>query len=250
MAGRPDVDEPWGYILCATPRTGSTYLCSLLASTGVLGRPESYFREQDEVAWATRFGLETEGHRVQDHPCFVDAVREAASTENGVFGSRIMWGSIERLVEGIGRERLVSDSATLQAALGRLAFVHLVRDDVVGQAVSWARAEQSGYWQQGDVVRSAVAPDVARMLGLVETIEDHNGSWQAWFTANAITPCVLTYEALTSDPRATVTTIADLVGVTVPPAWRPGTAHHRQADQVNADWSDLLRSALETRDRS
>jgi LPS sulfotransferase NodH len=45
------------YLLCGTPRTGSTLLCNLLASTGVAGRPESYFREPDEPMWAKRFGV-------------------------------------------------------------------------------------------------------------------------------------------------------------------------------------------------
>jgi len=52
-------EPPRSYVLCGTPRTGSTLLCGLLRSTGVLGRPESYFREPDEVAWAARFGLAT-----------------------------------------------------------------------------------------------------------------------------------------------------------------------------------------------
>ncbi|WP_325598976.1 Stf0 family sulfotransferase [Nocardioides sp.] len=242
------MDGSTGYILCATPRTGSTFLCSLLASTGVLGRPESYFREPDEVAWATRFGLETAGNQVRSYEAFVDSVRDAATTENGVLGARIMWGSLDRLVGGIGRARRQSDSTTLQAALGPLAFVHLVREDVVGQAVSWARAEQSGYWHQGDVIRRPVAPDVARMVALVKTIQDHNASWQAWFATNDLRPCVLTYEALTSDPGAAVGAIADLVGATIPPAWRPGIVHRKQADEVNAEWAELLRSALGNED--
>ena len=96
-------EEPRSYVLCGTPRTGSTLLCGLLASTGVLGRPESYFREPDEVAWATRFGLATEGGHVRDYRAFVDAVRRAGTSSNGVFGVRIMWGSLERVVAGLGR---------------------------------------------------------------------------------------------------------------------------------------------------
>jgi LPS sulfotransferase NodH len=48
---------PSSYLLCGTPRTGSTFLCSLLASTGVAGRPESFFREPDERWWAERLGV-------------------------------------------------------------------------------------------------------------------------------------------------------------------------------------------------
>src|SRR5690349_13000702 len=33
----------WSYIVCATPRSGSTLLCELLKDTGVAGRPEEYF---------------------------------------------------------------------------------------------------------------------------------------------------------------------------------------------------------------
>jgi hypothetical protein len=32
-----------GYMICATSRTGSNYLCQLLASTQVLGNPLEYF---------------------------------------------------------------------------------------------------------------------------------------------------------------------------------------------------------------
>ena len=44
-------------LICATPRTGSTLLCGLLASTKVAGHPESYFREPDEQLWAARWGI-------------------------------------------------------------------------------------------------------------------------------------------------------------------------------------------------
>jgi trehalose 2-sulfotransferase len=37
------------YVVCATPRSGSTLLCALLAGTGVAGRPEEYF----ECLWRT-----------------------------------------------------------------------------------------------------------------------------------------------------------------------------------------------------
>ena len=31
------------YLVCATPRSGSTLLCHLLSQTGLAGRPEEYF---------------------------------------------------------------------------------------------------------------------------------------------------------------------------------------------------------------
>ncbi|HMF66717.1 MAG TPA: Stf0 family sulfotransferase, partial [Phyllobacterium sp.] len=34
------------YVICGTPRSGSTLLCDLLESTGIAGRPASYFRSE------------------------------------------------------------------------------------------------------------------------------------------------------------------------------------------------------------
>jgi LPS sulfotransferase NodH len=45
------------YLICGTPRTGSTLLCGLLRDTGIAGRPESYFRLQGEQSWADRWHL-------------------------------------------------------------------------------------------------------------------------------------------------------------------------------------------------
>ncbi len=165
---------PRSYVLCGTPRTGSTLLCSLLYSTGVLGRPESYFREPDEVAWATRFGLATEGGHVRDYRAFVSAARSAGTSDNGVFGVRIMWGSLERVIEGLGGVPGESDLPILEEALGPLTFVHLRREDIAAQAVSWCRAEQTGYWQQGDVVAREPHQDIARMGLLMETIREQH----------------------------------------------------------------------------
>lgn len=46
-----------GYIICGTPRTGSTLLCGLLASTKMAGDPHSFYRRQDIADWAEEWGL-------------------------------------------------------------------------------------------------------------------------------------------------------------------------------------------------
>jgi len=49
--------------------------------------------------------------------------------------------------------RAGADLDLLTAAFGPARFVHLWRDDTLAQAVSWVRAEQTNYWQQGDCTR-------------------------------------------------------------------------------------------------
>lgn len=234
----------WGYIICGTPRTGSTFLCHLLASTGVLGHPESYFREPDEATWARRFDLRVEGQRVHDYHLFARAVRDSATTPNGVFGARIMWGSIPRIRQGLDPEDDQSDLAALQDAFGPLRFVHLQRRDTVGQAVSWARAEQTGYWQQGDSVHTNPKPDVAQMVQIVRTIKAHNAAWRSWFDRHGIEPYELDYAELTTKPSMVLGEIAALVGLSRVPSWRRDDLSQRQADLISEEWSALLRAAL------
>ncbi len=235
---------PTGYILCSTPRTGSTLLCSLLSSTHVLGYPESYFREPDEDAWARRFALPTVGQRVRDYQAFVQAARDAATTANGVFAARIMWGSIQRMAAGLEKSSGQTDRAILEEALGRLTFVQLTRDDVVAQAVSWARAEQTGYWQHGDTVSRWPEPDLQQMTDLVGIIRAHTSSWRAWFASNGIEPRELSYEQVVAEPRIAVEGIAARLQVDVPADWRPPSTHVKQADETNERWGTLLRAAL------
>lgn len=235
------------YLLCGTPRTGSTMLCSLLSSTGMLGRPESYFRQPDEALWAQRVGVAAEGTRVHDYDycTFVQAVQAMATTGNGVFAARIMWGSIGPIVERLGASQGESDVSRLEQTFGPLTFVYLRREDVFAQAASWARAEQTNFWQQGDVALREPKEDLAQMKNLLRTIVEHNGAWQSWFDSHGVQPHLVTYEQLAHDSRGVVEGIAARIGVGLPATWQPVSPHRRQADEINHRWATALRAALD-----
>jgi trehalose 2-sulfotransferase len=198
----------------------------------------------DEVAWATRFGLATEGGRVRDYLAFVNAALSAGTSNNGVFGVRIMWGSLERMMEGLGQVPGKPDLLILEEALGPLTFVHLRREDIAAQAVSWCRAEQTGYWQQGDVITQEPHQDIAHMRMLMETIWKHNAAWQAWFDAQGVEPHTVTYEQLVGDRRRVIQGIAAKLAVELPSNWRPQSLHRKQADELNRAWADALRTSM------
>jgi trehalose 2-sulfotransferase len=156
------VSSTTSYLLCGTPRTGSTLLCSLLSSTGIAGHPDSYFRGPDEQAWADELGVPARAGRALDYAEFIAAVRECATSDNGVFGARV--------IDGLARGSARPDVEVLQEAFGPLTAIHLRRQDTVAQAVSWARAEQTGYWQEGDVARAKAQLDLDLLAELVRTI--------------------------------------------------------------------------------
>ena len=220
---------PSSYLLCGTPRTGSTFLCSLLASTGVAGRPESYFREADEQSWAQRLGVTG-----ADFAGFVAAVSAAGRTPNGVFAARVMWGSIEHVVARLPPAG--GDLAALERALGPLRLVHLSREDTVAQAVSWTRAEQTGYWQQGDDRQGLPQLDLDRIDATVRTVRAFERAWSGWFDQQSVVPLRVTYERLVRDPGGTVRRILAYLSLDAPPGWEPDSPHQKQADELNAAW--------------
>ena len=91
------------YFVCGTPRSGSSLLLGLLESTGVAGRPQAYFREPDEPLWADRWQVPHSADGGFDYADYLRAALAAGRTENGVFGAKLMWGTLDELVVKLGR---------------------------------------------------------------------------------------------------------------------------------------------------
>ncbi|GAB3435645.1 Stf0 family sulphotransferase [Flindersiella endophytica] len=225
-------------------------LCGLLRSTGVAGRPESYFRLPNEQDWADRWQLARDADGRFGYDDYVRAAIADGSTPNGVFGGRVMWGTLDEMVAKLAvvHPELAGARAgldLLERAFGRTRFVHLRRDDTVAQAVSWARAEQTKFWQDGDTALDGREPryDFEQIDLLVRTIEEHNAAWRAWFADAGVEPYVVRYEDLTADPAAVTRGILDFLDLVLPAGCELVPGHRRQADQVNDDWIARYRAA-------
>jgi LPS sulfotransferase NodH len=235
----PKLTRAGAYLICGTPRTGSTLLCGLLRATGVAGRPESYFRRPDEQAWADRWRLPRGAGGSFDYRDYARAAVAEGSTANGIFGARVMWGTLEEMVAGLGvahPEIAGDDLALLTTAFGPLRFVHIRREDTLAQAVSWARAEQTGHWQDGDPVAREPQFDADQIAALVRTVDAHNAAWRRWFAEVGVRAHVVRYEDLVTDMATVLRDVLAFLGLE-PPPWHvvvPG--HRRQADEVNAEW--------------
>ncbi len=227
------------YLICATPRSGSTLLCGLLESSGVAGHPASYFNRASLPDYADDWRLARDG-RIDD--AYVRAALAAGTTPNGVFGGRIMAETLPELIGDLAAADpgpAVTDVELLSARLGRLRFVHLRRRDVAGQAVSWAKALQTHFWHPGEAVQPGGHDpryDEELIGRLVAAIEKFEADWTRWFAAHSIVPCEVAYEELAADPLRTAHKVLHCLGLQVPPDQRLVIGHRRQADQVNADW--------------
>lgn len=251
------------YIICATPRTGSTLLCDMLRRTGVAGQPNSFYREVSVDAWAKEWGLT--GFGPQSDAAFNKSYLEAALREGeggtGVFGMRLMRENVRDMSARLGTlyPALTQDRARFEAALGPTAYIHLSRSDKVRQAVSYVKATQTGLWHKApdgselERLKPSEAPvyDFDEIQRALHAFERDDAEWPDWFSGHNIEPYQVSYESISSDPAMVVVGILDHLGLdpSLADGMAPGVA--KLADQVSDDWvarfhADSTAEAAET----
>ena len=158
------------YLVCATPRSGSTLLCEMLRETGRAGVPLEHFeilRHSSLPRQPREYFQDLDSPRVIERLAPVEAgtvSAEAAedwwarilaegSTDNGVWGGKIMWGHTDdfvaraRELPGLAGADL---DAVLAELLGEPQVVFVSRRDKAAQAVSLWRAVQTQSWRSGE----------------------------------------------------------------------------------------------------
>lgn len=242
------------YIICATPRSGSTLLCDLLHDTGVAGNPHSFFRRQDYAEWAEEFNVPVAhwSGRQDFDQAYRDAVLVYGTGSTSVFGMRLMWESLADLSNRLDSffPGQASDSARFTSAFGPLVYIHLSRDDKIAQAVSRRKAEQTGLWHvdSDGTERERVKPgqaatyDADALMQLVTELEDQDAAWGRWFARQDVVPLSITYEMLASAPQASLALILSALGQApaIAETVEPRTA--RLADNESREWAARLRS--------
>jgi trehalose 2-sulfotransferase len=248
------------YLVCATPRSGSTLMCEMLARTGVAGRPEEYF----EALRATgRPRQPREYFAGIEDPGVLDllpatpppaptrepfeqrlrAVMREGTTPNGVFGAKLMWGHQAdlqarlRTLPGLAR---LGPAQRLAAVLGDVRYVHVRRDDVVAQAISLWRAVQTSAWRAEEENGHEPRYSFGGVDHLVRMLVSHDRGWRRWFARHGVVPLELHYEQIAADPPSAVRRTLEHVGVE-PEGPLPEPALRRQADEVSEAWAEAYR---------
>ncbi|WP_192259284.1 Stf0 family sulfotransferase [Mesorhizobium caraganae] len=236
------------YIMCGTPRTGSTLLCGLLASTRTAGDPHSFYRRQDIAEWAKEWHLpHPDTMSAHDFDvAYLQAAIRAGKSGTAIFGLRLMRENLDELsaiLDGIFPD-LPSDKARFEKAFGRVLYIHLSRENKLAQAVSLIKAEQTGLWHiapDGTEIERVAPPqkpryDFERIQHELAKLEAYDAAWNTWFAEQGIMPLRIGYERLSSDQAATLMAICAALGVQAPNAEdvKPGVA--KLSDATSLDW--------------
>jgi LPS sulfotransferase NodH len=244
------------YVICASPRSGSTLLCRGLEATGRAGAPAEYFDRRPEVLryWHHRLGARPQA-------TYADTIIAATSTPNGVFGAKTHWTTFgdmrELLSEGAAPHRHVAEiesvDALLRARFPTVRYIWLSRRNKVAQAISHYRAARSGVWEivteedRGERRRSdLVRFDHDAIAHCVALAWAYDRGWQRYFAANRLAPMRIWYEDLVSTYDVTirrVLTNLELPHTDLPPI-EPSLA--RLADAKSAAWEAQFRATAAT----
>jgi LPS sulfotransferase NodH len=258
------------YLVCATPRSGSTLLCELLGATGTAGRPLEHFavlRHSGHPRQPREYFEGADDPRVLERlpaPCPPRAEREAEPAEawwrriladgrtpNGVWAGKLMWGHVADLVaraqalDGLGGADL---DRVLDALLGEVRLVHVTRPDTVAQAVSLWRAVQTQAWRLPDA--GGDPPDRAAYVfagidHLRRQLEAHDDAWRRWFAASGRDVLAISYDELGADPRGTAQRVLNALGLPADGVPEPGI--RRQGDDRSRAWAERYRDESGTR---
>jgi trehalose 2-sulfotransferase len=207
-----------GYVICTAPRSGSNWFGQILSSTRVLGNPLEYFNAP--------------GRRRISDPDFpgrprdqVQRVLTSGRTANGVYGVKLFAVQF----------RKVSRSIRLTQELPSLHFVRLVRRDVLGQAISWARALQTEQYRGTQEARGAAIYNRRAIARQLADILDEYRAWAGYFARTGPPAAELVYEDLIADSQGGVDRIAALFGVTAALSLE-SVDLHVQRDALSEDW--------------
>jgi LPS sulfotransferase NodH len=218
------IDLSRAYVVCSTQRCGSTYLCQLLASTGVAGNPEEYFEARAETGSPPHpgyflAGLPRTGAGIRDDVRPTDAPEYSdlrsvdgweehldrtfrlGTTDNGVFGVKLMWNQLpdlEQHATALPEFAAVVGSDLLDRLLEHPSYVWMRRRDKVRQAISLWRALQTRKWRAEHPAEDGEGPipwySFHGIEHLRRRLSADDEAWGRFFFHSLIEPLELVYE--------------------------------------------------------
>jgi LPS sulfotransferase NodH len=265
------------YLICSTPRTGSSLLCDALTGTGVAGRPEEYFQFRARTGFPRRPQEYFEGagdpeildilgprthvedvearydpSRFERYEQYLDWAVDAGTTPNGVFGAKVMWGYFNGFVTGLrwalpgGRQRLAVPDL-VQSVFPNLTYITVSRRDKVRQAVSLWRALQTWSWSSEQNADRAVGDHLtyshAAIAHLIRDTEDHEFGWRQFFRECGVEPFDVVYEDFAARYEDTIRDLLRHVGVVEADSIAIAQPTRRpQADDLSRRWAERYRA--------
>jgi LPS sulfotransferase NodH len=206
------------------------------------GMPKQFFLSKSEANYGAELGLDPDA----DYPGYIRGIVNTKTTRNEVFGFKLMSWYLDDFLHRLRDTRAFGDAATdeltmLRNAFPHLRFVHIVRRHKLRQALSTARALQTGLWkvQEGKTASREPQFDAELIEQSLREAERQEKMWYTFFERIGITPFRVEYEELCRDYEATVRGVLDFLKISLARSARIGPpVTIRQSDEISRMWEE------------
>jgi LPS sulfotransferase NodH len=232
------------YLVCATPRSGSTLLCSGLAATGLAGRPAEYLSAPYRRAYLQRIGADSgkgtnEYWAARGDDEYWQFLLDHRTSRNGIFGLKIHFDQMELAFP---------EPERMRQFLGRFdRLIFLARRDRLAQAISFRKARATGIYRVGaDEEQEAVSTppySFRRLVHALNLVVQRETRWRLLLGDFRIKTMVVAYEDLASDYIGTMQKALSSLGVT-DAVIDPKPPIVAQRDSTNVIWERLFMQDL------
>jgi len=213
-----------------------------LHATRQAGMPKQFFLPKSEGRYGAEFGVDPN----TDYPGYVRGIVNTKTTRNEVFGFKLMSWYLDDFLARLRDTSAFGGTATndlamLRNAFPRLRFVHIVRRHKLRQALSTARALQTGLWkvQEGKTALRQPQFDAELIEQSLHEAERQEKSWFTFFQRVGVEPFQVEYEELCRDYEATIRSTLDFLKISLPRGVRIGSpVTIRQADEISRIWEE------------
>jgi LPS sulfotransferase NodH len=230
------------YVVCTIPRSGSNLLTDGLRATRRAGMPKQFFLAKFESRYAEELGVDPNG----DYAAYVRGIVNSKTTHNEVFGFKLMSWYLNDFLTRLRDAHSFGNSATsdlelLCNAFPRLRFVRIMRRHKLRQALSTARALQTGLWKVQEGKASLRPPEFDPDLieQSLHEAERQETIWDDFFRRAGVKAFQVEYEELCEDYEAIIGAVLNFLRIRLPRDARVGPpVTTRQADEISRVWEE------------
>jgi LPS sulfotransferase NodH len=207
----------------------------LLASAGVLGRPEEFFNYDPN---ALPVWMEAKKPRGINE--YIDQIRRIYQSGNGVFGMEVSFPQLEMLTQLVTIRELF-DSLPV--------WFYLRRQNLLGQAISLYLASISGFWHSYQkspekmAAMRSVPYDAEGIRKMIEEILRHESRFETFFNNQNIEPVRLYYEGVIADSARTLRLFGNVLRVEFDQNTDSTGLDTQMSTSRNREWQEAFRTS-------
>lgn len=211
------------YGILAGTRSGSSYLCELLTSTGRAGYPTEYLNPDEEHYFKTYFNYKNDR-------TLINHIIGKAQTDNEVFGGKF-------IVDTKNKERnhLYQLIYNGYNDLSDWKWIHLQRENIILQAISRYKANITKQWEYSNKEKIKIEYNYDKITSYLEDIKN-----EQLYIKNFLKDrnhLLINYESdLLEEPEQTITSILNFLDVGIDEIPELKSTLTIQRDEQSLEW--------------